>query len=56
MLKKVQHIYSKQIHDTQSYEFYRETLILNVFYKDIHCYNIYSMQCDLDIIINELRL
>jgi len=33
MLKKVQHIYSKQKHDTQSYEFYRETLILNEFFK-----------------------
>jgi len=34
---------------------YREAIILNVFYKNIHNYNIYSKQCDIDI-INELSL
>ena len=52
--KKVQHIYSKQIHDTQIHDTYREAILLNVFYKNIHSYNIYSKQCDIDIIINEL--
>ena len=58
MLKRyVQHMYSKQIYDTHRSEIYREAIILNVFYKNIHIYttcNIYSKQYDIDIIINEL--
>ena len=34
MFKMVQHIYSKQIHDTQRHDTYREEIILNVFYKN----------------------
>ena len=47
-------MYSKQIYDTHRSEIYREAIILNVFYKNIHSYNIYSKQYDIDIIINEL--
>ena len=47
--------YSKQIHDTHRHDMYREAIILNVFYKNIHSNNIYSKQCDIDI-INELSL
>ena len=49
--------YSKQIHASQSHEMYREAIILNVFYNDIHVViNIYSKQCDIDISINKLSL
>ena len=48
--------YSKQIHNTQIQEIYKEAIKLNVVYTNIHSYNIYSNQCNIDIIINELSL
>ena len=48
--------YSKQIHNTQRQEIYKEAIKLNVVYTNKHSYNIYSNQCDIGMIINELSL
>ena len=48
--------YSKQIHNTQRQEIYKEAIKLNVVYTNIYSYNIYSNQCDIGMIINELSL